>query len=84
MAEVKKEWLAGLTFRTANIKTSNEDGRTVKRSVPAERPLTVKDVLGFRVDGDTAILVAADGRKHIVDTSGKSKKDDGPDAGGGK
>lgn len=73
MAEIKKEWLAGLTYRFADVKTVKDDGRPVKRSVPVERPLKAEDVIGVRECGDRVILVAADGRKHEVDPNAKKK-----------
>jgi hypothetical protein len=76
MPKVKKEWLAGLTFRTASIKEIKQDGRMVKKSIPTERPLEAGDVLAVRERAGKVILVIADGRKHEVDPDAalKAKK----------
>lgn len=58
------KWLAGLTFKGAAEKKIKEEGRERVRHTPFERPLTEKDVLGWRVDGAEVVIVAADGRKH--------------------
>lgn len=78
MAEgFKKEWLAGQVFRGSKIKEVIKDGRKVRQSDRYERPLTEKDVLSFRVDGNQVIMVTADGQKLTVkDVPAKVEKTD--------
>lgn len=67
MAEgFKKEWLAGQVYRGSKIKEVVKDGRKVRVPERYERPLTEKDVLSFRVEGDQVIMVTADGQKLTV------------------
>lgn len=60
--QLDPDWLEGLTFRS-NKEIDTDDGR---RFVPEERDLTPADVLSWGNDGDTVVLVAADGQKHLV------------------
>lgn len=55
--------LRGLVFRTSRQKKT-ENGKV---NVPVERALTAADVLSWRDNGDTVIIIAADGQKHTVE-----------------
>ncbi|WP_028318955.1 hypothetical protein [Desulfobulbus elongatus] len=73
-----EQYLAGLTLRTSE-RLEGENGR---RWVPVERPLTPADVLAVSDLGDTVVIVAADGRKHVIAKA--TAPPDDPDAGGGQ
>ena len=72
---IDKKYLAGLTFSGANVEDSEEDGKTVKRSVPFRRDLEQGDVLDWLDNGDSIIIVTADGRKHTVSKKAEKAKE---------
>jgi hypothetical protein len=74
-AEVNAALLKGLTFRTNEERTVEEEGKKVKRYYPIERPLTPADVLAVKDLGDTVVIVAGDGRKHRVAKAAVGKKE---------
>lgn len=60
------KWLKGLTFKTAEEKKFKEDGKETTRMVPVERALQVGDVLDWKDNGETVVIVTADGQKYEV------------------
>ncbi len=64
--EFDKKWLQGLKYRFSKPKEVERDGRTVTTYVAKERPMRVDDVLSWKDQGDTVIMVTADGRKLTV------------------
>lgn len=63
---IDKTYLAGLTFRSAKaVKVKGEDGERVQHRT-VERPLTPADVLDWKDNGATLVIVTADGQKHVV------------------
>jgi hypothetical protein len=69
--QIDGKFLSGLTYRTSK---QGEDGT---RYIPETRDLTPADVLDWKDNGATIILVTADGRKYTVDKKGKSQEDTG-------
>ena len=63
------KWLKDLVFRGRKEgKPIDKPGRKtkVKTFIPFERPMTVADVLSFRVSGNEVVFVTADGRKRTA------------------
>ena len=56
-------YLEGLVFRSSKVKK----GETGKTNVPTERPLVANDVLSWRDNGDTVMIITSDGHKYTVD-----------------
>lgn len=61
-----KKWLEGLKFKTSEAKVIEEEGRKVKKFVPKERALKQEDVLSWKDNGNSVVLVTADGQKVTV------------------
>lgn len=61
-----KKWLDRLTFSTSTQEKVKTDSGEHVQHVPVTRPLTEKEVLSWRIDGEVVVIVAADGRKHRV------------------
>lgn len=79
--EIDKKYLAGLTYRGSKAKKVQDDSGTKVQHVPFERPLSARDVLSWSDKGATVVIVAADGRKHVV---GKKAADKAAEETGGK
>ena len=63
------KWLKDLVFRGRKEgKPIEKPGRKAKLKtfVPFERPMTVEDVLSFRVNGNEVVFVTADGQKRTA------------------
>lgn len=61
--KIPPEYLTGLVFKSAKPKKP-DDGII---NVPTDRPLTQKDVLSWKDNGDTVTLSTSDGKKYTVD-----------------
>lgn len=66
-----KKWLEGLKFKTSEEKIVEEEGRKVKKFIPKERPLKESDILGWKDNGNSIVLVTADGQKVSVNKKEK-------------
>jgi hypothetical protein len=64
--KIDAKHLAGLTFRGADQKEVEEEGRKKLVSTPFTRDLTPADVLDWVDKGDAVSFVTADGQKHLV------------------
>lgn len=65
------KWLTGLVFKTSALHEEREGGKKDGRVISKEwrkidRPLTVSDILDWRDNGDSVVIVAGDGRKYAV------------------
>ena len=72
MAEqtIDGKYLRGLVFRSSKA-VKGEDG-SVKYQ-PTERKLQVGDVLDWADQGETVVIVTADGKKHLVNKKAAEK-----------
>lgn len=64
---IDKKLLEGLVFRSSKQK-KGESGTT---NIPTERALTPADVLDWKDNGATVIIVTGDGKKHTVTKKAK-------------
>lgn len=71
MAEqIDGKWLKGLVFRTSERKQPKGEAA---RHVPVERKLRPSDVLAWEDQGETIVIVTADGSKYSVDKTAAEK-----------
>lgn len=68
---IDPKFLAGLTFRGAEVKEVTEDGIKKKKSIPFERAMKPDDVLSWKDYGATVAIAGKDGRKYTVNKKGK-------------
>lgn len=62
-----KKWLEGLKFKTSEPReVKGEDGRPGKQHIPKERALRQEDILSWKDNGNSVVLVTADGQKYTV------------------
>lgn len=67
---IDKKYLKGLKFRSSTPeKTENGVVHT-----PTSRALTPEDVLDWKDNGATVTIVAADGKKYVVDKNAKPEE----------
>ncbi len=65
---VAAKYLKGLEYTDLKlVKVKGDNGRDVTKSIVTKRPLTLNDVAAWRDAGDTIVIVANDGKKHIVE-----------------
>ena len=70
--EIDPKWLEGLTFRGANEKIVEKNGRKMRQGIAFEIPLTKENVLSCTDYGDYVIIAGSDGRKHPPVEKGKA------------
>lgn len=63
---IDQKFLKGLKFKGAERKIIEKDGRKTVQGVPYERPLKPEDVIGMKDNGDSIVIVTADGQKYTV------------------
>ena len=69
---IDPKWLEGLTFKGAEEKIVEKNGRKMRQGIPFEIPLTKKNVLSCTDYGDYVIIAGNDGRKHPPVKKGKA------------
>ena len=74
MEPIERKYLAGLKYRGAERKVTEENGRKKQVGVPFERALRPEDVLSWADLGDSVQLVTADGRKYTVAKKAAAEK----------
>jgi urease accessory protein UreE len=72
MAEKKfdPKWLEGLSFSFAEKTMIEKDGRKTLHAVPKKRPLKEEDMLDWKDNGETVVIVTKDGKKYTVKKKG--------------
>ncbi len=70
------KWLEGITFKTAESRPVEENGKKVTKNLPVERPATAEDVLSWKDNGAEVGIVMKDGRKYSVSKDRKGKAND--------
>lgn len=64
--QIDSKYLKGLKFRTSESKKVKEGGAEKTRFFPVERDLTQDDVLDWKDNGDSVVIVTKDGQKYNV------------------
>lgn len=71
MEPIDKKYLAGLKWRSSK---QVKDGKGKVTNQPVERALQPADVLDWKDQGATVVIVTSDGRKHQVDKKSVTKE----------
>lgn len=71
MAQIDEKYLKGLKFTGAESEIVEVNGKKKTKWTPFKRPMKPQDVLAFKEKGDEVVIVAKDGKKHIVAKAAK-------------